>query len=300
MRGRDMADYGTLAVVWGVSFAVLARTERAFGWVGAVAFRALIAGVIVLLASRVMRRRLDFATGWWPFAVVGATTVAGQLIGVSYATPRIGSAMAAIFVGTIPLFSMLISHLWGLERMSVRGWVGLSLGIAGIILLVGFPETSITDSFRLGCVGSLIGALSAAFGSNYARVRLHNVGSWELTIGSFLFGGLLTLPLLFVVPVAQTPHLADYAYLLLLGGVMSGVMYVLYFRLVAGVGATRALSVEFAVTAVAVLVGSLVLSERLSAVQLLGTAVIVGSCSLVLGLTPRLTSRRPTRDRQPS
>ncbi|MET9511988.1 EamA family transporter [Streptomyces flavidovirens] len=64
-------------------------------------------------------------------------------------------------------------------------------------------------------------------------------------------------------------------------------MYILYFRLVAGVGATKAISVEFAVTAVAVLVGSCLLHERLSAEQLLGTAVIVYSCSLVLGLVPR-------------
>ncbi len=45
--------------------------------------------------------------------------------------------MAAIFVATIPLFSILIGHLWGLERMTVRGWAGLSLGAVGIVLLVG-------------------------------------------------------------------------------------------------------------------------------------------------------------------
>ncbi|MET9511989.1 DMT family transporter [Streptomyces flavidovirens] len=155
MRGKDMAGYVAPAVVWGVSFAVLARGERTFGWVGAVAFRALVAGTAVMLVSRAVKRRLDFTGSWWPFNMVGATTVAGQLIGVSYATPRIGSAMAAIFVATIPLFSMLISHLWGLERMTVRGWAGLSLGAVGIVLLVGLPQAPVTDSFRLGCVGSL-------------------------------------------------------------------------------------------------------------------------------------------------
>ncbi|WP_406432239.1 DMT family transporter [Streptomyces sp. NBC_00631] len=156
---------------------------------------------------------------------------------------------------------------------------------------MGFPDAPITDSFRLGCAGSMVGALSAAYGSNYARARMHDAGSWELTIGSFFFGGVLTLPLLFLVPVAAVPGLTDYVYLLLLGGVMSGLMYVLYFRLVAEVGPTKALSVEFAVTAVAVLVGSVVLHERLSAVQLLGTVIVVGSCSLVLGLFRRPAPR---------
>jgi drug/metabolite transporter (DMT)-like permease len=300
MRGADVVRYGTLAVVWGVSFAVLAKVEGTFGWAGAVAFRALIAGTVIALVALLGRRTLDFTAGWRHFAVVGATTVAGQLIGISYATPRIGSAMASIFVATIPLFSMVMGRVWGLERMTAGGWAGLSLGILGIVLLVGFPDAPVNGSFLLGCAASLIGALSAAYGSNYTRARLPGVGSWELVIGSFFFGGLLTLPLLFLVPVAATPGLADYAYLVALGAVMSGAMYVLYFRLVAGVGATRALSVEFAVTAVAVLVGSIVLGERLSAIQLLGTVVVVGSCALVLGLFPRLTPRRLAPDEQRS
>ncbi len=49
-----------------------------------------------------------------------------------------------------------------------------------------------------------------------------------MTIGAFLAGGLLTLPLLIAVPVTETPRLADYAYLLVLGAIMSGVMYILY------------------------------------------------------------------------
>lgn len=52
-----------------------------------------------------------------PLLVVGDTTVAGQLIGLSYATPRIGTAMSAILVATIPLFSMIIGRLWGVTPL---------------------------------------------------------------------------------------------------------------------------------------------------------------------------------------
>lgn len=287
MQRRDVTDYAILSVIWGVSFAVLLKAVQAFGWAGAVTFRSLLAGVILITTAAITRRRLDFSVGWWPFAVVGATTVAGQLVGMSFAIPRIGSAMAAIFVGTIPLFSMVIGWLWGLEQMTAWDRLGLVLGFCGIVLLVGFPAVPFTASFVVGCVGSLIAAVSAAFGSNYARGRLRGVRSWEVTAASFLFGGLLTLPLLLVVPVPSVPRLVDYGYLLVLGGLVSALAYVLYFRLVADLGATRAISVEFVVTAIAVLVGSLVLHERLSALQLLGAVVIVAGCSLVLGLLPR-------------
>jgi drug/metabolite transporter (DMT)-like permease len=225
--------------------------------------------------------------------VVGATTVAGQLVGLNIATPRIGTAMAAIFVGTIPLFSMLIGQVWGLEQISTPGRLGLVLGFLGIVLLVGFPAVPVTPSFLLGCAASILGAVSAAFGSNYAHARLRHVGSWEQTMGAFFFGGLMTLPLLLVVPVPTTPTLADVAWLVVLAGVCSALAYVLYFRLVAEVGATIAISVEFAVTFVAVAVGGLLLHEPLGPLQLLGAAVIITGCTLVLGLLPRGASSRP-------
>jgi drug/metabolite transporter (DMT)-like permease len=287
VRGRDITDYGILSIVWGISFAVLLQVVRAFGWAGAVAFRALIAGTILLVIAALTRRKLDFSAGWRPFAVVGATTVAGQLIGMSFALPRIGSAMAAIFVGAIPLLSMAIGWAWGMERLTAASRCGLVLGLAGIVLLVGFPAVPVTGRFLLGCAGSLGGSVSAAFGSNYARRHLQGTGSFEITVGSFLAGGLLTLPLLLVVPVPTVPAPADYGYLLLLGGVMSALAYTLYFRLVADLGATRAISVEFVVTAVAVVIGAVALHERLSLMQLAGGIAVIAACCLALGLVPR-------------
>jgi drug/metabolite transporter (DMT)-like permease len=286
VQRRDLADYGILSVVWGVSFAVLLKVVQAFGWVGAVTFRALLAGSLLIAVGAARKRRLDFSAGWLPFAVVGATTVAGQLVGMSFATPRIGTAMAAIFVGTIPLFTMVIGLVWGLEQFTVLGGLGLALGFVGILLLVGFPAVPVTASFVIGCCASLMGAVSAAFGSNYARRHLRAVPSWDVTTGAFLSGGLLTLPLLLVVPVPTVPRPVDVGYLLLLGAVMSALAYVLYFRLVADLGATRAISVEFVVTAIAVVIGSVLLHERLSVAQLAGAVVIVSGCALVLGLVP--------------
>jgi drug/metabolite transporter (DMT)-like permease len=277
--------YLALGVIWGSSFALVLHVVQAFGWVGAAAFRALGACAILTLLALAGRRRLRFGD-WRPLCVVGATTVAGQLIGLSAATPLIGTALAAIFVGSIPLFSMVVGHLWGIERLTDARRLGLVLGFTGIVLLVGFPAVPVTGRFVLGCAMSLFGAVSAAVGSNYARRHLQGVGSWEQTIGAFLAGGLLTLPLLLAVPVPRAPAPADYAGLALLAGACSALAYVLYFRLVAEVGATIAVSVEFLVTLVAVTVGALLLGERLSAVQLAGAVTVLVGCALVLGLVP--------------
>jgi drug/metabolite transporter (DMT)-like permease len=286
MSPRDLAGYVFLAPVWGLSFLVLVRVVDAFGWVGAVTFRCILAAAFLYLLAKGLGRRLDFGFPLRHGLMVGATTVAGQLVGLSYATPIIGTAMAAILVATIPLFSMLISRLWGLETLDGRKLAGLALGFVGVILLVGFPAVPFTPLFAIGCVAMIASALCAAFGSVYASRHLKTAGSWEVTILAFLAGGIMALPLILLVPVPGPLVPMDFLYLLILGGGMSGLTYVVYFGLVGSIGATRTISVEFAVTVVAVLVGALWLDERLSWPQLAGGVVIIAGCMLVLGLGP--------------
>ncbi len=275
-----------LAGAWGLSFMVQLQAVHAFGWIGAVTFRAFIAGATLILAARMLRRTLSFNAGWRAYAVVGLFTVAIQLVGLSYAMPIIGTAMTAIFVATIPMFSMVIGQLWGLERITPQRLAGLLLGLAGIVMLVGFPNEPVTGPFLVGCAAALVSCFAAAYGSNYAS-RLTTTGALEIAAGSFLFGGLMTFPLLVFVPVSGTPAAIDYLYLLTAACIMSALTYFLYFRLVARIGATRAISVEFVVTAVAVVAGAVLLGEQLSAIQLAGGVTIIIGCLAVLGLLPR-------------
>ncbi|MGJ7550887.1 DMT family transporter [Pseudomonas alloputida] len=294
MQPRDIAAYLFLAIAWGFSFLVVLKVVHAFGWVGAVSLRAFIAGGTLATLAALLGRTLRLRPLLKPLLVVGATTVAGQLIGLSYATPRIGTAMAAIFVATIPLFSMIIGRVWGLEKISPQGLIGLLLGLLGMVMLVGFPAQAVTEDFIHGCLASLFGCVCAAFGSNYASLHLRGQDPWTVTGGAFLAGGLLTLPLLLIVPVPTLPQASDWLYLALSGSVMSATTYVLYFGLVARIGATRAISVEFVVTLVAVLVGALFLGEALSLLQAAGGLVILLGCLLVLGLMPGRKRRLPS------
>ncbi|MCK0209037.1 DMT family transporter [Starkeya koreensis] len=284
MTPRDIASYVFLAVTWGASFVVMTHIIHAFGWAGSVALRSFLAAGTLFLAARLVGRKLDFSFGIRPLLVVGAFTVAAQLTLISYGLPRIGTAMSAILVATIPLFSMLIARLWRVEPIRPGGVVGIALGIIGVVLLVGFPARPVTPDFLVGCAATIASTLSAAFGSVYAGRRLSSAGSWEVTIGAFLVGGLLTLPLLAVVPIPTVPVAHDYLMLLIAGTLMSAMTYVAYFGLIASIGPTRAISVEFAVTAVAVTIGTLLLDEPLSLPQMAGAAVIGIGCALVLGV----------------
>jgi drug/metabolite transporter (DMT)-like permease len=91
---------------------------------------------------------------------------------------------------------------------------------------------------------------------------------------------------MFLVPIVKTPTLSSFGWLFLLAATASSLAYILYFRLVAEIGATKALTTEFMVPVVAVIVGAVFLGETVTVTDLFGAACILLGSALVLGLLP--------------
>lgn len=284
MTPKQLGLYLGTSTIWGCTWFFILKVVLAFGG-GGIALRAILGSFALFLVALASRRKLKFGA-IAPLAVVGSTTVAGQLVGFNLATPLVGTAITAILAATIPMFSMLIGHLKKIEHISKIGFIGLGLGFFGTILIVGFPSVAIDWKFILGCFLSLVGAISAAFGSMYTKSHLQGIGYWEQTIGSFFLGGLMMLPLFLITPPSRAPFAIDYFYLAVLSIISTGIGYIMYFRLVGEIGATPALTTEFLVTAIAVAIGAGFLGEHISAIQYFGIGAILLGCALVLNLIP--------------
>ena len=292
MKTEISTKFAILSLLWGVSFLLLLRVVDAFDWAAAISVRSFIASGSVVLLALMIGKKLDFSIGVKHFAILGFTSVSMQLIGLSLAVPRIGTALTAILVGAIPLFSSVIGRLMKIEQIDRKGFYGLILGFIGIVFLVGFPSGQFSDQFFLGFSVCVIGCISAAFGSNYSKLKMSAAGNWEQVIGAFFFGGLFTAPILFFVPIKSGVLAMDWFYMVLLAVFCSAFCYVIYFSLVAKIGATRSISVEFLVTVVAVLVGAFYLNEVISLIQLFGALlVIIGSVLILDLLSPAKSSK---------
>ena len=292
MKAEISTKFAILSLLWGVSFLLLLRVVDAFDWAAAISVRSFIASGSVVLLALMIGKKLDFSIGVKHFAILGFTSVSMQLIGLSLAVPRIGTALTAILVGAIPLFSSVIGRLMKIEQIDRKGFYGLILGFIGIVFLVGFPSGQFSDQFFLGFSVCVIGCISAAFGSNYSKLKMSAAGNWEQVIGAFFFGGLFTAPILFFVPIKSGVLAMDWLYMVLLAVFCSAFCYVIYFSLVAKIGATRSISVEFLVTVVAVLVGAFYLNEAISLIQLFGALLVIIGSVLILDL---LSPSKPSR-----
>jgi drug/metabolite transporter (DMT)-like permease len=135
---RIWAALATIYVVWGSTFLAIAVAVRDLPPFLSMALRHLVAGA--LLFAWVWYRRgghLQLGRREWGAAFIfgGALFLAGHG-GLAWAQQDVPSGVAALLVGTIPLwFAILARGAFG-ERLGRRALIGLLLGFAGLALLV--------------------------------------------------------------------------------------------------------------------------------------------------------------------
>jgi drug/metabolite transporter (DMT)-like permease len=229
------------------------------------------------------------ATGVLSIGLANALLFVGQ----AYVTSAVGAVIFSLNPVLTPAFAaVLLSN----ERLSVRGGVGLGLGLLGVGLVVNPDPASLLGGGVLGKAIVFLGAVSAALGSVLVRWSGDDgtLSSTVRTAWALPFSALLTHAMSAaagesIAAVAWTP-----AALLALGyvGVFAGALaYLSYFALLDATGAIRANLVFYVVPGVATLGGWALLGETVSATTVAGFAVVFLGFA-VLGSDPLIAALR--------
>lgn len=285
MTFRQLQMYAAAAIMWGSSFYWLTITTPELGWGASVAFRSFLAAGLLLAFAYATKRTLDFQNQWKNMAVLGIFNVVMNVGGMNYAIIHQGTALTGILCSTIPFFSLLIEWVWHGIKPSASMFLGLIFGFVGVVIIIGFNAHPVDRELLLGVMGSMIAAVGFAFGGSYAKAKLPTLGSYEQTIGTFIFGGLWSLLFLLFVPIAVWPPSAKaVGALVVVALTASALAYIFYYKLIEEIGVTKALTTEFWIPVVAVLIGWLALDEVITFMQLVGAAMILVGCFIVMGL----------------
>ena len=170
-RARLLAAFAAIYLIWGSTYLAIRfaiETMPPFLMAGT---RFLIAGAI--LYAWALRRGVTPPTPiqWRAAAVIGGLLMLGGNGGVVWAEQRVPSSLAALMVATVPLWMALLNWAWqNGPRPEGRLGLGLGLGFAGILLLIGPSELMGSQRIDLaGAAALLISTLSWATGSLYSR-----------------------------------------------------------------------------------------------------------------------------------
>jgi drug/metabolite transporter (DMT)-like permease len=294
MHTHDRVALVLLGVMWGGGFLFIRIAVPAFGPVALVDLRVLIAGVVLLLWAAARGDVPPFWRRWREYLVLGALNVALPFTLISWAALTVSASLSSIMMATIPLFTAPIAAIQLNERVSRRQAAGLAVGFIGVGLLVGLGPLPLTPAFGTA-VGALLGAAALyAVGGVYTARRFTGVSPVESTIGQQFAAFVLLLPFALALPPTAPPPLSAVVALLILAVFSSVLAYLLFFRLISSVGATKTATVSYLIPLFGTIWGVVVLQERVGWATIAGMVVILSGVVLATGT--RLSLHVPRRD----
>ena len=290
-----------LALLWGGSYFYVAIAVKALPPLTIVASRVVIGAALLYAVVRLTGARLptDRAT-WSGFVVMGLINNVLPFSLIAWGQGHIPSGLAAILNATTPLFGVIVAHLTTLdERMTPARVAGLVIGFCGVVVMIG-PDAvaglnaNLVAEFAL-LAASVLYAFSGVYGRRFGKAGLPPLvtATGQITASAVM---MTPLALIFDRPwTLAMPGLAVWAALAGLGAISTCLAYIMYYRILKTAGAVNLLLVTFLVPASAILLGALILGERLEPRHFLGMAAIGLGLAAIDGRLLRLAGLRLAR-----
>jgi drug/metabolite transporter (DMT)-like permease len=163
----------------------------------------------------------------------------------------------------------------------------------GVALVSGAGPVVPDEMFTLSIGACLLAAVCYAASSVYMKKYAAGASPMAIAGWSQLAAGIALLPLVPLSPLRGEITPAVIGNVLGLALLCSAIAYLLYYRLIADVGPTRALTVAFLMPMFGMAWGALLLDETITWVMIAGCALIVGGTLAVV--RPRRTRARAAR-----
>ena len=293
MGAREWVMLAALSLLWGGSFFFVAVALRGFPPYTLVALRVGLAAGCLLLVLRLSGLKLP--RGRWPwlaFVGMGLLNNAIPFSLIVWGQTQIASGLAAVLNATSPLATVLVAHLCTRdERMSLNRIAVVLIGLLGVSVMLGrAAPTGPMGSMlaQLACLGAALSyACASVFGRRFARL---GIAPLQGAAGQLLASSALLLPIALLVDRPwglAMPGPQVWAAVAALALLSTALAYVLYFRLLRTAGAVNLQLVTFLIPVSAILLGVLVLGERLAANQLAGMALIAAGLVAMDGRVTR-------------
>jgi drug/metabolite transporter (DMT)-like permease len=277
---KIMGAFLAVYVVWGstylgIRYAIETLPPLLMMGLRHVAAGALLYGWLRLRGGRAPERRL-----WVPAAIAGGLCfLLGHGI-LAWAEQRVSSGMAALLIATEPLIMVVLAHVAGQERLSMRTFAGLAIGLGGIALLF---DAGAKQGGILAASGVLVSSAMWSAGAIYARAYTRSSAALFAAM-QMLSGGALLL--IAGAAAGERLHLASVSprswaallYLIVFGSIVA---FGAYTWLMRASTAAKVSTHAYVNPIVAVWLGWAVAGEVVTRTMILGTVIVLASVALV-------------------
>jgi drug/metabolite transporter (DMT)-like permease len=302
MSARAWIAFAAVSTLWGMPYLFIkvavddGVSPIVLAWVR------VVLGAAVLLALAWRAGTLAALRGRWRWiAVFGIVEIVFPFPLIAAGEQHVTSSLAAIIIAAAPLFVALLALRFDAqERATGSRLVGLLLGLAGVVALVGIDVAGRGDEL-LGALAILVAAFCYAVGPMVLKRHLADLDPRASMGAALAVAAVVLTPAVALDPPTEMPSGEAIVSLLVLGLFCTAAAFVFYGALVAEAGPGRALVITYVAPVVAVALGVAVLGERLGAGAVAGLLLILAGSWLSTdgrlppGLVERVRGMRGAR-----
>ena len=281
---RDWSLLGLLSVLWGGSFFFNGLVLKELPPLTLVFLRVSLAALMLLPLLSVYR--ISFPTRWsgsMPFFAIGLLNNVLPFSLIVVGQTYIPSGLASILNATMPLFTVLVMSAAGEEKLQARRIAGVVAGLTGVVVLHG-GGMGFESGQGLGILLCLAAAFSYGLSALLARRLLANSPPLGTATFQMLASAAMMTPVAALIDRPwQLPMPGMTTWLAVLGHatLSTAFAYIVFFQILRRSGATNVMLVTLLIPVTAILLGYLVLGEKISAQEIAG-ALVIGSALLLI------------------
>jgi drug/metabolite transporter (DMT)-like permease len=270
---RGWLLFGAMSLIWGIPYLLIkvavGGVEPPVLVLGRVAI-----GAAILLPIAVRRGELRVLRPHWRWlAIFAIVEIITPWLLLTDAETKLSSSLSGLLVAATPVIVAVMARFTGSkDRMSSVRWAGLLVGLGGVALLLG-PGAA--HGHTLSVLEVLAVAVCYATGPLIASRKLSQLPSLGMTAACLAFAAVVYAPLAAVTWPSAVPAARVLASIGGLAVICTAISFVVFFALIAEVGPAKATVITYVNPAVAVVLGAVVLGERI-------TWAMVGAFALIL------------------
>ncbi len=285
--GFEPTDWTLLSLtslIWGSSFLWIAIGLDAFH-PGVIACGRMALGAAVLWSIPRARAPIP-RTAWGPLAVIALGGNAFPAVFFALAQQRIESSVAGMINSVGPILTLVVSIAMLRKAPPRRSVIGLVVGLIGALLLA-WPNVRGVDAEPLGVLLAFCAVIGYSISNNFMPPLAQTYGAAPVIARAMLASAIGLAPWGVWGVTSSSFAWDSLAALVILGVLGTGIARTMYATLTGRVGAPRSSLVGYLVPLVAVILGIVVRSESVGAIELVGTAFILAGAASIGKRSPR-------------
>jgi drug/metabolite transporter (DMT)-like permease len=204
----------------------------------------------------------------------------GSYLLITFGEHVVPSGLTAVLISPASLFvALLAPFILPAESIDRRQGAGMLLGLAGVIVVVGVESVHTVGQF-LGALAMIGAAFCYGLSGFIVKGRYGTLAAVQTSWISVTVAGVMTLPVAIATTPGHTPDLGSTAALVALGVVGTALAFVIFYELIAGVGAARAALVSYLSPGIALFYGALFLDEPITVAAVAGLVLILAGVAI--------------------